>query len=97
MRLGPQQTFKRTTERPRIRLNRVRMATENDAKEPKSQSQNIFAEDTDLVEIAILDGIFDKKEKIKPEEDTNEDPNKNKQTTIDDEFTNFAKSRSLAR
>ena len=29
VRLGPQQTYKRTTEKPRLRLNRVKMAAKN--------------------------------------------------------------------
>ena len=53
VRLGPQQTFKRATEKPRIRLNRVTMAAKNEesktstpnAKEPKFQNPNIFAKD----------------------------------------------------
>ena len=41
----------------------------------KFKNQNIFANDKDPVEIAILDGTYDKKDEIKHEEDTNEYPN----------------------
>ena len=71
VRLGPQQTYKRTTEKPRLRLNRVKMAAKNkeakkksalNAKKPKSQNSNILADDADPVEIIVLDGILDRKD-----------------------------------
>ena len=37
--LGPQQTYKRTTGKTKVRLNRVKIATENDAKEPKPKTK----------------------------------------------------------
>ena len=55
VRLGPQQT----TERPRVRLHRVK---EHDANEPKSQNRNIFAEETDPI-----NGMLDIKDETEEE------------------------------
>ena len=68
--MGLQQPNKRKIEKPRLMLNRVKMAAKNkkaktsasNTKKLKSQNQHIFADDADPVEIAVLDGMLDRKD-----------------------------------